>query len=138
MIGKKHKRHKDKYYAYYFMPLMGVNFKNVLLANQCGCLKFLKTQLAATQWELVLLNVKYILKCVLHGSDHMNSLGIVHNNIKRMYVCVCVYVCVYVCVFVCLCVCVCVCVCVCMYIHKYVCTVFIHIKAKLIYTPGLK
>ena len=87
LIGKEHKRHKDKYYAYYFMPKMGVNLKNVLLANQCGCLKFLKTQLAKMQWELVLLNVKYVLKCVLHASDHMNSLGIVHNNIKRMYVC---------------------------------------------------
>ena len=83
MIGKKHKHHEDKYYAYYFMMNMGVNLKNVFLAKAPDCLKCLKTQLDGSQWQLVLLNVKHILRCVLDASGYMNSQGIVHNNIKR-------------------------------------------------------
>ena len=86
LIGKEHKCHKDKYYAYHFMPKVGVNFKNVLSANLHGCLKYLKASLVDDDWALVLLNVKHILKSVLNALHYMNSRGVVYNNIKGIYI----------------------------------------------------
>ena len=83
LIGQEHKRHKDKFYAYYFMPKMGVNFKNVLSANQHGCLKYFKANLVDKDWALVLLNVKHIMKSILQALLYMNLQGVLHNNIKR-------------------------------------------------------
>ena len=87
LIGKKHKRYRDKYYAYCFMPKigMGVNLKNVLSTTEHGCLKYLKTQ-QVEKWELILLNVKHILRSVLKALSYMHSQGFVHNNVKGIYI----------------------------------------------------
>ena len=84
LIGEKHERHKDKHYVYCFMPKMDINFRNVLSTKQHGCLKHIKMQLVEKreQWELVLTNVKHVLRSVLKALDYMHSQGLVHRDIK--------------------------------------------------------
>ena len=81
LIGQEHEHLKNQFYAYYFMPNMGIDFRNVLSANS---LQFLRMQ--REQWGLVLCNVKYILKCVLKALDYMQSQGVLYKGIKGMYV----------------------------------------------------
>ena len=49
------------------MPKMDINFRNVLLTKEHGCLKHMKMQLLEKreQWEVVLVNVKHVLRSVL-------------------------------------------------------------------------
>ena len=84
LIGEKHERHKDKHYIYCFMPKMDINFRNVLSTKEHGCLKHMKMQLLEKreQWEVVLVNVKHVLKSVLKALDYMHSQGLVHRDIK--------------------------------------------------------
>ena len=81
LIGLEHEHLENRFYAYYFMPRMGVNFRNVLLANS---LQFLRMQ--GEHWRLVLCNVKYILKCVLKALDYMQSQGVMYKGIKGTYI----------------------------------------------------
>ena len=66
------------------MPKMDINFRNVLSTKQHGCLKHIKMQLVEKreQWELVLTNVKHVLRSVLKALDYMHSQGLVHRDIK--------------------------------------------------------
>ena len=84
LIGETHECHKDKHYVYCFMPMMDINFRNVLSNIEHGCLKHIKMQLLEKreQWELVLVNVKHVLKSVLKALDYMHSRGLVHRDVK--------------------------------------------------------
>ena len=88
MIGEKHERHKDKLYVYHFMLKMELSFADVLSTREDGCLKHMKVQLIKKeeQWELVLLNVRHVLKSVLEALEYMHSRNIVHCKIKGMYI----------------------------------------------------
>ena len=83
MIGE-HERHKDKHYIYCFMPKMDINFRNVLSTKRHGCLKHIQMQLVEKreQWELILTNVKHVLRSVLKALDYMHSQGLRHRDIK--------------------------------------------------------
>jgi len=82
LIGGKHERHKDKHYVYCFMPKMDMSFQDVLSAREDGCLKHLKVQMAEEQWELLLLNVKHVLRSVLEALKYMHSLELIHGSIE--------------------------------------------------------
>ena len=81
LIGEEY---GDKNYVYHFMPKMDINFENVLPTKEHGCLKHIKMQLVEKreQWELVLTNVKHVLRSVLKALDYMHSQGLVHRDIK--------------------------------------------------------
>jgi len=66
------------------MPKMDINFRNVLSTKEHGCLKHMKMQLLEKRelWEVVLTNVKHVLKSVLKALDYMHSQGLVHRDIK--------------------------------------------------------
>ena len=82
LFGEKHERHRDKHYVYCFMPKMDMSFQDVLSAREDGCLKHLKMQMAEEQWELVLLNVKHVLRSVLEALKYMHSLELIHHCIE--------------------------------------------------------
>ena len=84
MIGEEYGRHGDKNFVYHFMPKMDINFRIVLSTKDHGCLKHIKMQLVEKreQWELVLNNVKHVLRSVLKALDYMHSQGLVHRDIK--------------------------------------------------------
>ena len=87
LVGEKHERHRNKHYVYSFMPKMDISLRNVLSAScgEHGDLKQLKMQLSGTEeWDLVLLNIKHILRSVLEALNYMHSQGFVHRNINGM------------------------------------------------------
>ena len=87
LIGEKHKGDEDKLDVYHFMPKMELSFADVLSTREGGCLKYMKVQLIdrREQWELVLLNVRHILKSVLEALKYMHSRNFVHCKIKGVY-----------------------------------------------------
>ena len=88
LVGEKHEHHRDKYYVYCFMQKMDINFRNVLSTKDHGCLKHLKMKLVEKrdQWEIVLLNVKHVLRSVLKALDYMHEQGLVHRDVKGIVV----------------------------------------------------
>ena len=64
---------------------MDINFRNVLMSKEHGCLKHIKMQMLEKreQWELVLVNVKHNLRSVLKALDYIcTHKGLVHRDIK--------------------------------------------------------
>lgn len=86
LVGEKHECYKDKCYVFCFMPKMAINFGSVLSFSGHGCLIYLKMHLAKRQWQMVLLNVKHILRSVLKALDYMHSQGYVHGGVECTYV----------------------------------------------------
>lgn len=69
------------------MTKCDVDFRNVISTKEHGCLKHLKMQLAEqhSTWELVMVNIKYVIRSVLKALDYMHSQGLVHRDVKGMY-----------------------------------------------------
>ena len=62
------------------MPEMDIDFRRLLLSNACGSLKDIKMQLAVQDWQLVMLNVKHVLRSVLKALHYMHSQGYTHGG----------------------------------------------------------
>ena len=82
LVGEQHGRNRDKHYIYCFMPEMDIDFRTLLLSNECGSLKGMKMQLATQDWQIVMLNVKHVLRSVLEGLHHMHSQGYTHGEME--------------------------------------------------------
>ena len=84
LIGDEHEKHKGKFYAFLFMNKLDMDFRSVISTKEHGCLKHLKLQLSDQKdvWELVLVNVKYVLRCTLKALDYMHNTGLVHRDVK--------------------------------------------------------
>jgi len=61
-----------------------MDFRSVLSTKEHGCLKHLKLQLSEQRdvWQLVMVNVKYVLRSVLKGLEFMHHQGLVHRDVK--------------------------------------------------------
>ena len=84
LIGEEHENHKGKYYAFCFMTKCDMDFRSVISTKEHGCLKHLKLQLSDQHdaWQLVMVNVKYVLRSVLKALDYMHKQGLVHRDVK--------------------------------------------------------
>ena len=84
LIGEEHEKHKGKFYAFCFMTKCDMDFRSVISTKEHGCLKHLKLQLSNQHdvWQLVMVNVKYVLKSVLKAIHYMHKLGLVHRDVK--------------------------------------------------------
>ena len=84
LMGEEHERHRGKFYAFCFMTKMNMDFRSVISTKEHGCLKHLKLQLVEQRnlWELVMVNVKYVLRSVLKALDYMHNQGLVHRDVK--------------------------------------------------------
>ena len=83
LTGEKHERHEGKRYVYCFMTKMDVSLRKVLSASY-GEYGSLKQLLGTEEWDVVLLNIKHILRSVLKALCYMHSQGFNHNNIQCM------------------------------------------------------
>lgn len=61
-----------------------MDFRSVISTKEHGYLKHLKLQLSEQRnvWEVVMVNIKYVLRSVLRGLDYMHSQGLVHRDVK--------------------------------------------------------
>ena len=77
---------------------MDMSFADLLSTLKDSCLKHLKIQLIKKEvlWELVLDNVRHILKSVLTALKYMHSKKFVHRKIKGMQLLVCTYMHIYI------------------------------------------
>jgi len=84
LIGEEHEKHKGSFYAFFFMTKYDMDFRSVLSTKEHGCLKHLKLQLSEQRdvWQLVMVNVKYVLRSVLKGLEFMHHQGLVHHDVK--------------------------------------------------------
>jgi len=84
LIGDEHEKYKGRFYAFCFMTKCDMNFRSVLSTKEHGCLKHLKLQLSEQRdvWQLVMVNVKYVLRSILQGLDYMHCNGLVHRDVK--------------------------------------------------------
>ena len=66
------------------MNKLDMDFRSVISTKEHGCLKHLKLQLSEQRnvWEVVMVNVKYVLRSVLRALDYMHSQGLVHRDVK--------------------------------------------------------
>ena len=84
LIGEEHEKHKGNFYAFCFMTKCDMDFRNVISTKEHGCLIHLKLQLSNQRdvWQLVMVNVKYVLRSVLKAVHYMHKLGLVHRDVK--------------------------------------------------------
>ena len=84
LIGEEHEKHKGKFYAFCFMTKCDMDFRSVISTKDHGCLKHLKLQLSDQRdvWQLVMVNVKYVLRSVLKALEYMHKQGLVHRDVK--------------------------------------------------------
>ena len=84
LVGEEHEHHKGKFYAFYFMNKLDMDFRSVISTKEHGCLKHLKLQLSDQRnvWEVVMVNIKYVLRSVLRALDYMHNQGLVHRDVK--------------------------------------------------------
>ena len=84
LVGEKHEDDEDNHYVYHFMLKMELSFADVLSTRRDACLKHMKVQLIkkGEQWELVLVNVRHVLKSVLEALKYMHSRNFVHCKVK--------------------------------------------------------
>ena len=97
IFREKHALYEDKCCVYCFISLTNTKLRNMLSTKQHSCLKKLKMQLVGTElWELVLFNMKHILRSVLNPSNYMHSQRFVQSNIKCIFgLCVDTWLCVW-------------------------------------------
>ena len=84
LVGEKHEHRKDKHYIYCFMPEMDIDFRKLLLSNECGSLKDVKMQTVIQDWKHVMANVKHVLRSVLKALQYLHSQGYSHSGIECM------------------------------------------------------
>ena len=84
LVGEEHERHRGKFYAFCFMTKCDMDLRSVISTKQHGCLKHLKMQLVEQRnvWEVVVVNMKYILRSLLKALEYMHNLGLVHRDVK--------------------------------------------------------
>ena len=84
IIGEDNEKHKGKFYVFCFMTKCEMDFRSVISTKEHSCLKHLKLQLSKQRdvWQLVMVNVKYVLRSVLKALDYMHKLGLVHRDFK--------------------------------------------------------
>ncbi len=84
LIGDRHEKSRDKFYCFYFMTKCDLDFRSVISTKEHGCLKHLKTRISnqPDNWQLVTVNVKYVLRSVLKALDYMHGQGLVHRDVK--------------------------------------------------------
>ncbi len=84
LLGDEHEKHKGKYYTFNFMNRMDMDLRSVISNKEHSSLKHLKLHLHQQRetWELVVFNLKYILRSTLNALVYMHSQGLVHRDIK--------------------------------------------------------